>query len=174
MIKNLYFLAILPSKEIGAEINAFKEEVKERFFSSHAMRSPSHITILPPFWLEPEKIPGLQTELEAGIQSLFPIWIKLNNIGKFEPNVLFVQVEENNKLLDCHLTCKKIVENNLSSKMSMNHPFHPHMTIAFKDLDPQLLTKAYDYFQNKNYKAEFKSFRISILQYENGRWNIKN
>ena len=46
---NLYFIALIPPDEIREEVKSLKEEMSARFRSSHALKSPAHITLQMPF-----------------------------------------------------------------------------------------------------------------------------
>ncbi len=53
MASSLFFIAVLPPKEIQAEVTRFKEYAAGHFHSSRALRSPPHITLISPFqWPE--------------------------------------------------------------------------------------------------------------------------
>lgn len=47
-MSSLYFLAVIPPEPVFSEVMAFKKEMSERFSSSRALKSPPHITLLPP------------------------------------------------------------------------------------------------------------------------------
>jgi len=45
----LYFFAVVPPEEIQSSVTDIKQDFKERFNASHALKSPPHITLIPPF-----------------------------------------------------------------------------------------------------------------------------
>jgi len=48
-LKNLYFIAIIPHKELSEKITAFKQDFANRFNSKKALKVFPHITLKAPF-----------------------------------------------------------------------------------------------------------------------------
>ncbi len=172
MNKKLYFLAIIPPDEISAELTSFKKEAKNLYSSSHALNSPPHVTLVPPFWMGHI----LEAKLRKSIQELnmnkLEFEVHLNGFNYFEPNVLFVNIEESNSLLKCHESAKQCVEIIIEEPIKMNHPFHPHITVAFKDLSPALLKDAFLHFKEKAFYSQFAFENIRLLSYNDNAWEI--
>ena len=59
----MYFMAIVAPEEVNGTILKWKELIKERFGCVVALRSPAHITLIPPFWLDEKK----EHQLKDGI-----------------------------------------------------------------------------------------------------------
>jgi 2'-5' RNA ligase len=51
-------------------------------------------------------------------------------------------------------------------------PFHPHITIATRDLYKKAFFEAWDIFQNKKYKAEWEAKGVSILRHNKKNWDV--
>lgn len=51
---NMYFVAIVCPGQINEKVEQFKQWMKDRFGCVVAMKSPAHITLIPPFWLAHE------------------------------------------------------------------------------------------------------------------------
>jgi 2'-5' RNA ligase len=52
-----------------------------------------------------------------------------------------------------------------------DRPFHPHVTIAFKDLKRQYFEDAYSYFKGIQFSHHFTARDCTLLKREEGRWN---
>ena len=52
---HMYYVALVCPNEIDEVINRFKVWMKDRFGCKAAMKSPAHITLVAPFWLEDKK-----------------------------------------------------------------------------------------------------------------------
>jgi len=51
----LFFVALLPPEDLQREISAFKKHIANTWGACHALKSPPHITLQPPFdWPENE------------------------------------------------------------------------------------------------------------------------
>ena len=51
-------------------------------------------------------------------------------------------------------------------------PFHPHITIANRDLAKKDFKKAWEYFAGLRYDTEFQADSISLLRHNNKEWEI--
>ena len=45
----LYFIALIPGKELKEKVRAVKERMKADYNAGHALKSPAHITLQMPF-----------------------------------------------------------------------------------------------------------------------------
>ena len=50
--------------------------------------------------------------------------------------------------------------------------FHPHITIANRDLQKKDFKPAWEMFSSKTYHADFVADAITILQHDGVQWNI--
>ena len=50
-----------------------------------------------------------------------------------------------------------------------NKPFHPHITVAFRDLKKSIYFEAWEYYQHKMLKEEFMIKQATLLKH-NGRF----
>ena len=113
-----FFIAILPPETIQREITDFKEEIARDFKSSHALKSPPHITLLMPF------------------------------------RVI--------------TTCRYNRKFDLGNYRDL--PFHPHVTIGFRDLKKEEFFKAKEVFRKRQYEARFTCERMSLLKHDGEQW----
>ncbi len=172
MNKKLYFLAVLPPHEISTEIQNFKKEAQSVFASKHATKSPAHITLVPPFWMDQNSEQFLLESLHELSTQIENFDIELQGFDSFEPNVLFVALSHSDRLIECHRLSKDLIEKLFDQEMKMNHPFHPHMTVAFKDLEPSLLKPALEHFKQKDYRRTFTFQNIELLCHNGRTWQV--
>src|SRR5205809_1051248 len=96
---NLYFIALLTPGEIGAKIISIQKDVTERFHSSHALKSPPHITLVPPFKYDGISEKDFTEPLTKFILHFSPFAIQLDGFRCFEKNrVVFINVKQNENL----------------------------------------------------------------------------
>src|SRR6266498_5542258 len=89
---NMYFIALVAPGKINEEILKWKNYMKEQFGCLVALRSPAHITLVPPFWMEEafeEKLKNALTSF-SGQQNKFEITLK--NFAAFKPKVIYAAV----------------------------------------------------------------------------------
>ncbi len=172
MKKSIYFIALLPPTEILEEVMAFKQEVKTRFQSKKALTSPAHITLVPPFKMTDDKSIAMRREIAAFNHTLTPFLVHLQDFSAFPPRVVFINVEPSTALSNC----KKAITQHFYEKFDVetkdNFPFHPHMTIAFKDLKEAVFPDAWAYFQEQSYERYFQAEAVTLLRFREGKWYV--
>lgn len=171
--KSLYFIALVPDEPIYSEIWQLKEEVRGRFGSQAALRSPPHITLHMPFKWRVTKEEHLLTALMSLANNNHPFKLNLNGFGAFEPRVIYVEVEESNEL-----TClqKKIVKM-ASSEWNIyplpgSRAFKPHLTIAFRDLRKAKFYEAWPEFKSRQYENSTLVNKLSLLKHNGKTWDV--
>lgn len=174
MSESLYFIAIIPPEEIQHEVTALKHLVAEKFGSKHALKSPPHITLHMPFKWKDKKRELLDESIKTINDSLDPFLIKLSGFDFFEPRVVFIKVLENPSLVKLQgqvgeMAKQKLKLDNLNYK---NKPFHPHMTIAFRDLRKRKFFEAKEFFERLTFTQEFTANRIELLKHDGSIWRI--
>ena len=174
MSESLYFIAILPPQEIQDEITAFKNEIAQKFDSKHALNSPPHITLHMPFKWKDKKFDQLQEVIRSINDRLVPFKIELYDFDFFEPRVVFVNVigtEELDNLQKTVITaCRK--ELKLDNGNYKDRPFHPHVTVGFRDLRKARFYEAKSEFENRKVYFEFMTSEITLLKHDGKQWKV--
>lgn len=165
---SLYLLAIIPPEEIRVEIQHLKEEIRERFGAEHALKLPAHITLFPPFKIKEEREMQLLQALEVFATTRKPFHIWLSGFGSFAPRVLFVEVVEKEKLLDLHHDlCKNL---SIIPEILADQNFHPHMTLATRDLHESVFPEARKFLSSRDYESRFEVNGLSLLKHHGQSW----
>lgn len=170
----LYFIAIVAPEEINKQVLEWKQYMLQHFNCKVALKSPAHITLIPPF-----DMPNtMQHEMEeqllqfANQQPFFPIQLK--NFAAFKPRVLYVHVQPNTQLSDLQARLETyLLLTDLPIKKE-DRPFHPHVTIANRDLHKDDFPLAWQYFQQLSYEASFVANTISLLRHNGQIWEVAN
>lgn len=172
MKTDLYFIAILPTPEIREEVKAFKLYAKTHFNTARALRSPAHITLIPPFRCSSDQIDDLHAILNAFAKSTSSFYLKLKDFDCFKPRVIFVDVVENKALNKMQGQLLKEMMTQLNIETRNYYSFHPHMTIAFKDLRKSIFPEAWQYFSAQKYERQFSVSSIFLLHWQSDHWAI--
>ena len=171
----MYFIALVAPGEINTQVLKWKHFMKEHFGCSVALRSPAHITLLPPFWLEDTKEIELQQILGSFTSDIAELEIQLDGFSHFGNRVLFVKVRENLALEQLrNQTENHFIQSFTDVIKKENRPFHPHITIANRDLKPGGFEKAWEHFSKKEFKEAFRAKKISLLKLNAGTWDVIN
>ncbi len=79
--EKLFFIALLPPQPIQNQITDIKQYCAQTYNSCHALKSPPHITLQPPFkWLT-ENLPTLEQHLTTFAMNCPPIPITLSGFS---------------------------------------------------------------------------------------------
>lgn len=169
----LFFIALLPPVDLQAEITEIKQYFAQNYNSSHALKSPPHITLYPPFkWLT-ENLPILEQTLADFAASYPPVWIVLDGFGKFANRVIFVEPLKTTELIAVQADLTSYLESHLGlvDEKSKSRSFNPHMTVAFKDLKRQAFKAAWPEFRDRPFQADFIANHLTLLIHNGQRWN---
>ncbi|HKC67076.1 MAG TPA: 2'-5' RNA ligase family protein, partial [Bacteroidia bacterium] len=166
-----YFIAIVIPDPFQAELMSLKNWVKDNLNSKGSLRSPAHITLHMPFeWKEEKETVLINTLQQFSFSQNFSI--DLNNFSCFEPRVIFVDVLKNQLLEKLQNELVVYVQKKLLLLNQVNdmRGFHPHVTIAFRDLKKEKFYQAMDYFKTQTYKAVFEVKSFSLLKHTGKEW----
>jgi 2'-5' RNA ligase len=170
----LYFIALIPPSPIYDDALEQKNYFKEQYNSKASLNSPPHITLHMPFRWKEQKETELASKLAQFIKGFGPLKVCLDNYASFPPKVIFINVVNTEPLENLqrgiHRFCKK--ELNLFNANYKEQAFHPHLTLAFRDLKKPNYQKAWEDFENREYKAEFIADRIALLKHTGKVWQV--
>ena len=173
MKHSMYYVAVVCPVEVDEKILQFKYWMKDQFGCIVALKSPAHITLIPPFWLEQTKEAELQQALQSLGINIAEAEINLQGFSHFNKRVLFVNVKENPVLGEIkQQTEKHFIQVFPDSIKTDDRSFHPHITIANRDLKPSDFLKAWEHFAKKDFKEIFRTGTISLLKLGTDKWNI--
>ncbi|HEX4957836.1 MAG TPA: 2'-5' RNA ligase family protein, partial [Lacibacter sp.] len=94
-IHRMYYVAVVCPPEIDEKVLQYKHWMRHRFGCKAALKSPAHLTLIAPFWLEEELEQTLKETTKQFHTELLPFEIRLNNFDHFSNRVLFVHTEAN-------------------------------------------------------------------------------
>jgi 2'-5' RNA ligase len=172
--RNLYFVAVLPPEDIQEEVRKIKLIFKNQYGAEHALNSPAHLTLIPPFQWPVEKETDLEGSLDLFNRKEVPFEVELNGMGAFRPRVIYIDVVKNDSLSGLHKRLKNLLEAkwNIPELRRDKKPFNPHMTVAFRDLKKENFLASWDEFKDKKFQARFTVDRIVLLIHRLKRWEV--
>lgn len=168
-----YFLAIVPPTLIFNEVEALKKVISEKYHIKGALLSPAHITLHMPFDFEEGKEHKLIDCLsDFSFDSCFEI--NLTGYHCFEPRVVFINAEKTEEL---NMLQKQLVSHlkknlNIFNQADDMRGFHPHITIAYRDLKKPVFYQIWDEYQNKSFEKTFTTQSFWLLKKEDKYWQL--
>lgn len=174
MPNSLYFIALIPPEPLKSQVHDLKLEMKQRYNSSHALNAPSHITLLSPFRMDDADRPEVLSLLEEWANGQPPLEVELHNFSTFPPRVLFIDVVLSEELSRLQQSLEDLARSH-SRFFRYNYAereFHPHMTLAFKDLSKSNFHRAWKEFEDKTFSASFIADHLYILKHDGEQWLV--
>ena len=168
----LYFLAIIPPEPLRTKLHELKTEVAKNYNSKAALRSPPHITVHMPFQYSPKKESRLIRVLTEFCSNQDTFRLCLDGFGAFPPRVLYVSVEANVDLTNlqrqlCETMARRFNVHNANYR---DRPFHPHITIGFRDLKKSNFLRAWEHYGAQDFESEFEATELTLLKHSGAIW----
>jgi 2'-5' RNA ligase len=169
----LYFIAIVAPDYINQQVLEWKYYMLEQFNCQVALKSPAHITLVPPFSMDAAQETELMEVLDRIASELQQIPVYCEKFDAFKPRVIFVHVLPEERLLQLKNKVESaLLQTNRFHIKKEDRHFHPHITIANRDLQKEDFKHAWQHFQQIQYEAVFKADNISLLRHNGSRWEI--
>lgn len=168
----LCFIAILPPEPIKEQIRELKEEIRNNYGGERALRLPAHITLQPPFKIQEDQLPQLYLDLYDFSGSRKPFQIHLENFGAFVPKVLFIEVTAPDTLRQLQRQLTGLLQKEHYIEEEDSREFHPHITLATRDLSKSAFKNAREDLGSRTFKAHFKATGIHLFQHNGRTWDI--
>ena len=173
MSASMYYIAIAAPREINEQVLKWKHYMLDNFGCAVALKSPAHITLISPFWMNEIHQHFLETSLEQFSNKQKSFTVELKDFDCFKPRVLFVGVINSPELHQLKTAIEEyLLLFELFPIKKESRPFHPHITIANRDLRKKDFYVAWEHFGKKKYEANFLAREVSLLKHNGAKWEI--
>jgi 2'-5' RNA ligase len=168
----LYFVALIPQGDVKVQINNIKHQTGGRFGCRQALKSPPHITIIPPFRLQPERVEEMLAAVRNHFEAPVNLSINFNGLGAFETRTIYLDIIADSGINAYDLAAKQLVSTqpDLFPNVRFHEAFHPHITLANRDIPPGDFREMMDYLGKKTYPVSCSELSLEILHLDRGRW----
>ncbi len=169
--QQLYFIAIICPEPYQTEITAIKNYFFDKYNCTVALKSPAHITLIPPFTLKQTTEDNLLQYLNIFKISLPELHISLDGFGRFDKRTLFLKPQTNESLFRLQETLLQY----LIQKLPFLKPakvFHPHVTVANRDLTREAFDAEWPHFKDRQFKADFTVTNFALLKLTERKWQV--
>lgn len=171
---SLFYIAIVCPESVEEKIRGLKEYMQEKYGCRAALKSPAHLTIIPPFRAEDETEKDLQDFVQTFNIGMLPVDVTVNGFSNFGDRVLFADVTPNPSLNNLEKEATEEFNKQFPAIIFGAKPeFNPHVTIATRDIPEGKLAEAKSYFEANNPINEtFNAGKLVLLKLVNGWWKI--
>ncbi|PWT74867.1 MAG: RNA 2',3'-cyclic phosphodiesterase [Bacteroidetes bacterium] len=169
----LYFIAILMPPEIANSVITIKEEFAARFKSRHALKTPPHVTLQAPFYMSEKEEVEFRQQLSVFFERIPPFFLQFNNFASFKKKkfpVIYINPDKNEELEVIHEDLMYFLRELNFPEEQTRISFHPHMTIANRDLTGDQFEAAWPEFENRIFHAKFRVRQVHLLRHDGEKW----
>jgi 2'-5' RNA ligase len=172
--EHLYMLAVMPPPELTRDIERIRTEFADKYRCVAALKPPVHITLIPPYKAAKDTEAVLITQLEEWGRLQIPFPVTLENYSVFNNNgVVFISVSPNDLL--------QLFQKDLRTKFLSMYPlaevkrytsFHPHITIGYRDIPPEVFPVAAKEYLSREFFATFVTDRFYLWRHNTKKWEV--
>lgn len=173
--QSLYFIALLPPNDLTNKIDLERKSFSEKFQSFHALKTQPHVTLIAPF----KRAENFEVEMHLQMQEFFvnvnSFQVVINGYGCFQKGnkVIFYKVEKSKELIAMHRQFVYFLRTQLHfSERETSYMYHPHITIAHRDLTDENFDNAWSECETKEFASIFKCNKVYFFKHDYTRWKI--
>ena len=169
----MYFVALVLPEDLNQQVLKWKNYMHERYQCKVSLKSPAHITLVPPFWLDESKENVLLSDINKIAIEEKAFTVETKNFSAFKPRTIFIDVVKNEKLVQLKEKTDAFFKNNELYKIKIdNRPFHPHITIATRDLLKKSFYEVWPVFEKERFEKRWEVTGISLLRHNKKNWDV--
>ena len=171
----LKLIALIIPEPLKSLVIEEQESIRDRWGPKHALRTPPHITIIPPIEVNNDEIKLLWSLAEEIAKRRSPFEIEFDGYGAFKPRVVFIHPLLTDALEKLYTDWRQMLEKNLAHVLEKypDRPYHPHLTLAHRNVDKDTFSEMWCYFKERELKANIPFDRFSILKHQPDGWKIE-
>jgi len=168
----MYFIAIVLPPSLNEKVMKLKLYMHQNFGCGVALKSPAHITIIPPFWMEADKETLLLSDLDQISSRFSPFCIDTAGFGCFKPKTIFIRPKPNNMLNLVKQEAEAFFAGGNYKIKAEDRAFHPHITIATRDLFKKDFAAAWPLFEKQDFNESWEVTGLSLLRHNKKNWDV--
>jgi 2'-5' RNA ligase len=175
MEKKQYMFAIMPPEQLALEINKIRQQFANKYHCRAALKPPVHITLIPPFHTFPEREPDIIEVFESLAKDINSFEIQLSGYGIFRrKGVVYMNISLNNNLQILYNLSKIKFDEVLPGLYNdSNRPYHPHITIGYRDIPKELFQQAAEEYLEKTFEESFLCDRFFLWRHDGHAWQVQ-
>lgn len=169
---SLYLIGVLPPEQLSEEIEEIRQELSERFNIYAALKPPVHITLFRPLKLDEKLEKHLVKLLKPIGYNHYPFSQDLLNFDCFNIQTAFITAVKSSPLNDLQKEISGVINKNKIDVKDVkgNTTFHPHITVAYRDIPPEVFPLLWNELKNRKFKRSFMVDKFHLLKHNRKKW----
>jgi 2'-5' RNA ligase len=169
----LYFIGLVPGENLREAVKQLKLEMRENYGAGHALKSPAHITLQMPFRKPAEEEQEVISSLARFAEQQTSFKVGLEDFDCFPPRVIFIRIVNHSPVVAFRNELVPVLRDEIGlSAKQIGSRFHPHLTVATRDLAEEQFPKAWEAFSKRQFRAEFEVRSLFLLRHNSKYWDI--
>ncbi|TZF84632.1 2'-5' RNA ligase family protein [Pedobacter sp. BS3] len=171
-MKSLFLIALLPPEQLSEQIDGIRKECSEKYNVYAALKPPVHLTLYRTIHIEQH----LEKHLEKVLMQAThrdPFTVTLENFDSFNNQTLFINCIKSPPLAALQKSISAIISRNRFDPREVkggNTLFKPHITIAYRDVSPEIFPVMWDEYKSRKFKREFPVHAFTLLKHNGKQW----
>ncbi len=171
---SLYLIAVLPPEDLSRQIDEIRIQCAQKFGVQKALKPPVHITLYRPFKIEEAFETRMIRLLQSAASGLHPFRQDLENFEAFNTHAVVIRALKNPEIMKLQRAVASLFRKNEIDKLplgSKNTAFRPHLTIAYRDILPEVFPLIWHEYKDARFKRSFTADHFSLLKHDGKQWN---
>ena len=170
----LKLVAIVLPEPLYSIVRDQQNFIAENWNCVHALRTPPHITIIPPLPLNPVEINILQELARQVAVRQKSFRLSVNGYGAFKPRVIFIKPDVPSELSELYHSLREAIDLAMPLVLQKypDRPYHPHITLAHRDVDREKFNEMWKYYRNKEIELSLEINQFCIMDHSKDGWKI--
>ena len=169
-MRELYYIALLPDDKLSQLCLEYKQQAQNLFQAQATLRSPAHITLIPPFNADEIALNQITLILAHLATQQHGLELQLNGWQHFGVRTIYLGFAANFALSLLQAKTKQQIT--LLTKLRPEAEFTPHISIVNRDLAEIDFNSAWEYFSSQSYPVLTKCTQLALLKHSPFGWQI--
>ncbi len=160
--KALKLIALLLPPSVADRVRQEQQYIALHFGPKHALRTPPHITLIPPLAVTPAENSLLIKMAEKISHAYKPFSLQLDGFDAFPPKVVYLRLQESPALEALYKLWRRELMLQLPHLLDKypDRPYHPHVTLAHRDVTREQFNAIREHFSGREFRTawEVKGF----------------
>lgn len=163
----LFFIALIPPDPLRGRITELKVAFANQYNARHALKSPPHVTLVPPFRADKAQMEHLCRQLKIIAKKAYKFELQVKGYGAFKPRVIYLDVPEKQEAMVLRQKLLSLVMPEEQGKKGKLH-----ITLAARDLSVEMFLKAWEANKDQPFITSFVVDSVYLLKHDGAKWHF--